>query len=24
MKKWHLDGNMIPAPGIDLATAKPQ
>jgi polar amino acid transport system substrate-binding protein len=24
MKKWHLDGNMIPAPGLDLATAKPQ
>jgi polar amino acid transport system substrate-binding protein len=24
MKKWQLDGNMIAAPGIDLATAKPQ
>jgi polar amino acid transport system substrate-binding protein len=24
MKKWHLDGNIIPAPGLDLATAKPQ
>jgi len=24
MKKWHLDGNMIPAPGLDLATAKPR
>lgn len=22
MRKWHLDGNMIPAPGLDLATAK--
>jgi polar amino acid transport system substrate-binding protein len=24
MKKWHLEGNMIPEPGIDLATTKPQ
>ena len=22
MKKWHLEGNMIPAPGLDLAIAK--
>ncbi len=24
MKKWHLEGNMIPAPGLDLATVKAQ
>jgi len=22
MRKWHLEGNMIPEPGLDLATAK--
>lgn len=24
MKKWHLEGNMIREPGLDLATAKKQ
>ena len=22
MRKWHLEENMIPEPGLDLATAK--